>query len=224
MIPILSVVGRSNSGKTTLLEKLIRELARRGRHVGTIKHHFHGPVTVDVPGKDSWRHREAGARAVALVSSETFFVVRDTPGGLSPEAITHLALFGVDLVLTEGFKAGALPKIEVNRQAQQSPLLCGPADRLVAVAADWDTGAPVPHFGLEEIALLADFIEREYPAPSAGPTLELLVGGRRVGLNAEAAQALARAVHGLVGDSQDLSDGPTIELRIPGRPPPTGWR
>ena len=83
MIPILSVVGRSNSGKTTLLEKLIRELARRGRHVGTIKHHFHGPVTVDVPGKDSWRHREAGARAVALVSPETFFVVRDTPGGFS---------------------------------------------------------------------------------------------------------------------------------------------
>jgi hypothetical protein len=123
----------------------------------------------------------------------------------------------MDLVLTEGFKSGALPKIEVNRQAQQSPLLCGPADRLVAVAADWDTGAPVPHFGLEEIAALADFVEREYPAPGAGPAPELLVGGRRVALNVEAAQALARAVHDLVGDSLDLSDGPAIELRIPGR-------
>jgi molybdopterin-guanine dinucleotide biosynthesis adapter protein len=217
VIPILSVVGRSNSGKTTLLEKLIRELARRGRRVGTIKHHFHGPVTVDVPGKDSWRHREAGARAVALVSSETFFVVRDTPRGLSPEAIAHLALFGMDLVLTEGFKSGALPKIEVNRQAQQSPLLCGPADRLVAVVADWDTGAPVRHFGLDGIAPLADFIEREYLEPGAGPAPELLVDGRRVALTAEAAQGLARAVHDLVGDSQDVPDGPTIELRIPGR-------
>src|SRR5512135_182760 len=107
-MPLLTVVGRSKSGKTTLLEKLIRELAGRGRRVGTIKHHYHGPVTVDVPGKDSWRHRQAGAHAVALVSPDTVFVVCDAPPALSLETLTHLAFCGADLVLTEGCKAGPM--------------------------------------------------------------------------------------------------------------------
>ena len=214
MIPILSVVGRSNSGKTTLLEKLIRELVARGRQVGTIKHHYHGPVTVDVPGKDSWRHRQAGARAVALTSPEMFFAVRDAPGGLSLETIVHRALGGMDLVLTEGFKTGPMPKIEVNRQAQGLPLLCGPEDRLVAVVADWGTGIPVPHFDLEAVGLLADFIEREWLTGKGRPGVDLLVGGRRVALDAQAEAVLARVVRSLVGDCRDLSGGPRAHDRI----------
>ncbi len=219
MIPILSVVGRSNSGKTTLLEKLIRELSARGRRVGTVKHHYHGSVTVDVPGKDSWRHRRAGACAVALVSPETLFVVRDTPPGLSLEALAHHSLFEVDLVLTEGFKSGPMPKIEVNRRAQRAPLLCGPADHLVAVASDWDTGAAVPHFGLEDVAPLADFIEREHLQRAGRPGLEALVGGRRVALDPQAEAELVRAIRGLLGDCRDPSGGLPIELRIPGQTP-----
>jgi molybdopterin-guanine dinucleotide biosynthesis protein B len=219
VIPILSVVGRSNSGKTTLLEKLIRELSARGRRVGTVKHHYHGPVAVDVPGKDSWRHRQAGACAVALVSPETLFVVRDTPPGLSLEALTHLGLCGLDLVLTEGFKSGPMPKIEVNRRAQQAPLLCGPADHLVAVVSDWNSGAPVPHFGLEDVASLADFIEREYLQQAGRPGLEALVGGRRVALDPQAEAEIVRAIRGLLGDCWDPSVGPPIELRIPGQTP-----
>ena len=219
MIPILSVVGRSKSGKTTLLETLIRELAARGRRVGTIKHHYHGPVTVDVPGKDSWRHRQAGARAVALVSPDTVFVVRDSAEGMSLEALTHLGLCGVDLVLTEGFKSGPMPKIEVNRRAQQAPLLCGPADRLVAVVSDWDTGAPVPHFGLEDLAPLADFIEQGYLQKSGRPGLEILVAGRRHTLDPQVEAVFVRVVRSLLGDCRDLSTGPPIELRIPGQMP-----
>lgn len=219
MIPILSVVGRSKSGKTTLLEKLIRELTARRRRVGTIKHHYHGPVTVDVPGKDSWRHRQAGARAVALVSPDTVFVVRDGAEGMSLEALTHLGLCGVDLVLTEGFKSGPMPKIEVNRRAQQAPLLCGPADHLVAVVSDWDTGAPVPHFGLEDVATLADFIEQGYLQESGRPGLEILVAGRRHTLDPQAEAVFVRVVRSLLGDCRDLSAGPPIELRIPGQMP-----
>ena len=219
MIPILSIVGRSNSGKTTLLEKLIRELVGRGRRVGTIKHHFHGPVTVDVPGKDSWRHRQAGARAAALSSPDTLFVVRDVTEEVSPEVLVHRAFHDLDLVLTEGFKTGPLPKIEVNRQAQEAPLLCGPDDCLVAVVADWATGAPVPHFALDAVAPLADFIEREILTGEAVQGVDLLVGGRRVALDAQAAVVLARVVRSLVGDCRDLAGGPPIELRIPGRVP-----
>ncbi len=216
MIPILSVVGRSRSGKTTLLEKLIRCLTARGRRVGTVKHHYHGPVVVDVPGKDSWRHRQAGARAVALVSPDTSFAVCDTPETVSLETVVHRSLVGVDLVLTEGFKAGPMPKIEVNRRAMGVPLLCGPEDRLVAVAADWETGAAVPHFGLEDTEPLADFIEREYLAAQQGPGLDLLVGGRRVALDGQTEAILARSVRSLVGGCPDLSGRPAIELRIPG--------
>ncbi len=219
MIPILSVVGRSDSGKTTLLEKLIRELSARGRRIGTVKHHYHGPVAVDVPGKDSWRHRQAGAVAVALVSPDTLFVVRESPPGLSLEALVHRSLFGVDLVLTEGFKSGPMPKIEVNRRAQQAPLLCGPADRLVAVVADWDTGASVPHFGLEDVAPLADFIEREHSPRTGRQSVEALVGGRRVVLDPRAEAELLRAVRGVLGECADSSGGRPIELRIPGQTP-----
>jgi molybdopterin-guanine dinucleotide biosynthesis adapter protein len=219
VIPILSVVGRSKSGKTTLLEKLIRELAARGRRVGTIKHHYHGPVTVDVPGKDSWRHRQAGARAVALVSPDTVFVVRDAPGAMSLETLTHLAFRGMDLVLTEGFKSGPMPKIEVNRRAQQAPLLCGPADHLAAVVSDWDTGACVPHFGLEAVAPLADFIEQGYLQASTRPGLEILVGGRRHTLDPQVEAVFVRVVRSLLGDCGDPSAEPPIELRIPGQMP-----
>jgi len=219
VIPILSVVGRSESGKTTLLEKLIRELAGRGRRVGTIKHHYHGPVAVDVPGKDSWRHRQAGAHAVALVSPDTVFVVRDAPGELSLETLTHLAFCGVDLVLTEGFKSGPMPKIEVIRQEQRAPLLCGPADRLVAVVSDWDTGAPVPHFGLEDVLRLADFIEQHYLPPPDRPRLEILVGGHRHTLDPRVEAVFVRVVRSLLGDGRDPSTGPPIELRIPGQAP-----
>jgi molybdopterin-guanine dinucleotide biosynthesis protein B len=219
VIPILSVVGRSESGKTTLLEKLIRELAGRGRRVGTIKHHYHGPVTVDVPGKDSWRHRQAGAQAVALVSPDTVFVVRDAPGELSLESLTYLAFCGVDLVLTEGFKSGPMPKIEVNRQAQRAPLLCGPADRLAAVVSDWDTGAPVPHFGLEDVVRLADFIEQHYLQLPDPPRLEILVGGHRHTLDPRVEAVFVRVVRSLLGDGRDPSTGPPIELRIPGQAP-----
>jgi molybdopterin-guanine dinucleotide biosynthesis protein MobB len=213
--PIISVVGRSGSGKTTLLEKLLRELAARGRRVGTIKHHFHGPVTVDVPGKDSWRHRQAGAVAVALLSPESFFVVRDAEPADTLDRICLLALGGVELILTEGFKSGPMPKLEVNRAAQGVPLLCGPDDRLIGVVADWATGAPVPHFSLDAVGPLADFLEQTYLTVRR-PGVEVVVGGRRVPLDPQAAEVLARVVRSLVGEASDPSAGSVIELRIPG--------
>ena len=216
MVPILSVVGRSNSGKTTLLEKLIRELTGRGRRVGTIKHHFHGPVEVDIAGKDSWRHRRAGARTVALSSPDTLFVVADIAGEWPLEAVAHLALFEADLILTEGFKSSSMPKIEVSRVAQAMPLLCGAEDRLVAVVTDGDPPLTVPRFGLEEVGPLADFIEREFLRGLGVSRVDLLVGGLQVALDNQTQEVLARVVRSLVPDSQDVSGGPPIELRLRG--------
>lgn len=217
MIPIVSIVGRSNSGKTTLLEKLILALVARGWRIGTIKHHFHGPVEVDVPGKDSWRHRQAGARCVALSSRETFFVVREVAGELPLETIAHQALFEVDLILTEGFASGSMPKIEVNRAASGSPLLCGPADHLRAVVSDRDHGLSLPRFGLEETEALVDFIEREFLRAASPSRVDVLLDGRRVALDGQAQELLARVIRSLVGDCRDLAGGPSIEIRIHGQ-------
>ncbi len=219
MIPIICVVGRSGSGKTTLLEKLIQVLVERGWRIGTIKHHFHGPVEVDVPGKDTWRHRQAGASAVALSSRDTLFVLRQVAEEEPPEAIAHRGFFDVDLILTEGFRSGPLPKIEVNRAALGLPLLCTAADPLVAVVADWDTGASVPHFGLEAVPVLADFIEGQYLKAAEPVAAEVLVGDRRLNLDAQAQEILARVIRSLVGDGRDLSDGPPIEIRLRRRAP-----
>lgn len=217
MIPILSIVGRSNSGKTTLLEKLIRELTRRGRRIGTIKHHFHGPVEVDVPGKDSWRHKQAGARTVALSSPDTLFILGDIAEEWTLEAVAHQALFEVDLILTEGFKSGPMPKIEVNRAAQEMPPLCGPADHLVAVVTDRDLSLPVPRFGLDAVIPLADFIEREFLKEIGSSRVDVLVDGHRIPLDDQAQEILARVLRSLVGDCRDLRGGPPIELRIRGQ-------
>ncbi|HYL79875.1 MAG TPA: molybdopterin-guanine dinucleotide biosynthesis protein B [Candidatus Acidoferrum sp.] len=214
MIPIVSVVGRSNSGKTTLLEKLIRVLVDRGWRIGTIKHHFHGPVQVDVPGKDSWRHKQAGARVVALSSAQTFFVVRDVDGEFPLETIAHLALFGVDCILTEGFKSGSMPKIEVSRDGPGAPLLCGPEDHLVAVVSDRDRGAQVPHFGPEDVSSLAEFIEREFLKKSSHSQVDVLLGERRVSLDDQTQEILACVIRCLVGDGRDPGSGPPIEIRI----------
>ncbi|HTX54066.1 MAG TPA: molybdopterin-guanine dinucleotide biosynthesis protein B [Candidatus Baltobacteraceae bacterium] len=219
MVPVYSVVGRSNSGKTTLLEQLLRELIGRGRRVGTIKHHRHGPVVVDVPGKDSWRHKTAGAQTVVLASAERAFAVWDSSGDTPLEALAFRYFPDVDVILTEGFKTGPMPKIEVNRRALGVPLLCGDADRLLAVVADWETGAAVPHFGLDQVGPLADFLERQMALDQVQTNVELLVGGRRIALDPATDVVLARVIRSLVGDHHDLTQGPPIELRIAGRLP-----
>jgi molybdopterin-guanine dinucleotide biosynthesis protein B len=174
MTPILSIVGRSGSGKTTLIERLLPALIGRGARVATVKHHRHRSP-VDVPGKDSWRHARAGASAVVVAGAAELALFRPMQGPPQLEAIVREFLPDVDLVLTEGFKEGPAPKIEINRSAQGLELLCGPADHLVAVVTDRDLSVDVPVFGLDAIEPLADFLE----AGNGG------IGARRDGVRAE---------------------------------------
>ena len=156
--PIVSVVGRTNSGKTTLIERLIPALATRGVRVATIKHHHHGDFQADHSGKDSWRHAAAGAIATALAGTHRVAVFQRVETELSPEQITRFFVVRPDLVLTEGYKDSLFPKIEVIRQAQGVDPLCRKEDQLIALVTDgaWDLG--VPRFGLEESELLAEYL------------------------------------------------------------------
>lgn len=158
--PIVSIIGKSKSGKTTLIEKLIVELRQRGYRVATIKHHVHTDQwSLDTPGKDSYRHAQAGAEKVVLISPSTTVTYAYPARPPTPqEAAARLT--GVDLVIAEGFSQARLPAIEVSRAARQTVLIGDPA-YVLAVAADYPADSPRPVFDLDDVAGLVDLIERE---------------------------------------------------------------
>lgn len=158
-VPIVSLVGKSGVGKTTVLERLIPEMKRRGYRVGTIKHDTHG-FEVDKPGKDSWRHAQAGSDAVAISGPHKMALIRTLDAEMSVEDIAQL-MGDVDLVITEGYKRGDKPKIEVTRQERGMELLCRP-EELIGIMADYPVDMPVPQFPLDDAAGIVDLLESLY--------------------------------------------------------------
>ena len=155
--PIVAAVsGVKNSGKTTLMEKLIRELSRRGLQVAAIKHDGHD-FTPDVPGTDSWRFGQAGACGYAIYSPFRFQLVRQARGLCERDFMD--AFPDADVILLEGFKDSSYPKIEVVRAGNSAAPVCDPAT-LLAVATDLtpDNLTDVPVLGLEDIPAMADLI------------------------------------------------------------------
>lgn len=161
MIPIVSIVGKSNAGKTTLLEKLIAVLTFRGYRVAAIKHNKHG-FQIDHEGKDSYRLKKAGARATVLTSPHQLALVADVDHDHSFEEIRDLYIRDADIILTEGFKVNAYPKIEVYRAELERELISRKQDGLMAVAADAPIDVEVPCFDLNDAETIADFIEERF--------------------------------------------------------------
>ena len=161
MTPVICIVGRSQTGKTTLLEKLVPALTGRGYRIGTIKHSHH-IFDFDKIGKDSWRHKDAGAETVIIASPGKIAMIKDDHEG----TLEGLQKFFVDLdlVITEGYKGERKPKIEVVRAARHREALLADDPNLIAVATDVEMVLKVPVFGLEDIDQLADFIEKNYLA------------------------------------------------------------
>lgn len=150
---LVAVVGKSDSGKTTLIEKLIPELTRRGLRVGTIKHDAHS-FEIDQPGKDSWRHSKAGACAYAIVSPSRLAFVSEHDHEPPLTDIVRSYFSGVDIVIAEGYKRSAPHRVEIFRsEAGHAQPLCDPTETLALV-----TDADLPHdhrFGLEDAGPLA---------------------------------------------------------------------
>ena len=157
---ILGIAGWKNSGKTTLTERLIAELTQRGLRVSAVKHAHHS-FDVDHPGTDSARHRAAGAREIAVVSTVRYAHIRELEGAAEPSLDEILASFGpCDLVLVEGYKRVAIPKIEVRRKDSKShEPLAGSDENVIAIASDCAAKhSGIPSFDLDDIARIADFV------------------------------------------------------------------
>jgi molybdopterin-guanine dinucleotide biosynthesis protein B len=162
MIPIVSIVGKSGSGKTTLIEKLIAELTLRGFRVATIKHNRHG-FDIDHEGKDSWRHKHAGAVATVVASPGLAALIEDTPKDYDLAEIRDRYIKNADIILAEGFKINPHPKIEVYRTELRRERLCCPGDNLIALVGDRPlAAAEVPCFDRDDAAGIADLIAERF--------------------------------------------------------------
>jgi molybdopterin-guanine dinucleotide biosynthesis adapter protein len=158
---VIGIVGWKNNGKTTLVVRLLEHLVARGYRVSTVKHAHHS-VDVDRPGKDSWRHREAGAAEVMLATARRWALIHELREEEEPPLDALLArLSPVDLVIVEGFKRFPHPKIEVHRRERGTPLLARDDPAIIAIASDEllpDMAVPV--VALDDIPAVAEVILR----------------------------------------------------------------
>jgi molybdopterin-guanine dinucleotide biosynthesis protein B len=161
MNKVIGVAGFKNAGKTTLVEKLVSELTRRGHRVSTVKHAHHS-FDIDHEGRDSFRHRKAGASEVAVVSRHRWAIIHESRDEAEPQLEEILGkLAPCDLVIVEGYKRDSHDKIEVRNIDLTHPELAGDDPTVVAVAANGPIpDAPVPVFDRDDVTALAGFIEQ----------------------------------------------------------------
>jgi len=160
MIPIISIVGRSKSGKTTLIERLIPEFMKRGYRVATIKHH-HKAIQIDHEGKDSWRHKQAGAQTVVVSSPHKVALIEDVSQDLSLDDLATRFIQGADIIIAEGFKRDKHPKIEVFRKAIHPHPLAPELKNVIAVVSNCPLSLDIPCMDPNNIKGIADVIEKQ---------------------------------------------------------------
>ena len=167
MPPIVSIVGKSKSGKTALIEKLIGELKSRGYRVATIKHTPQG-MTFDEPDKDSWRHIQAGSEATAITSPDKIVLIKPIAQDVTLGEIVRFFGEDYDIILAEGFKQDDAPKIEVHRKEVGPPLTS--IRKLIAIVTDEPLETKTRQFPWQDIKGLADLLEEGFIKPQGERT------------------------------------------------------
>ncbi|MBI3753989.1 MAG: molybdopterin-guanine dinucleotide biosynthesis protein B [Deltaproteobacteria bacterium] len=220
MTPTISIVGRSGSGKTTLLEKIVAELTSRGYTIGTIKHDVHG-FEIDYEGKDSWRHKRAGAKIVVLSGPGKLAVIKDVDEEWPPSRLGFSFLDEVDLIITEGYKKAGYPKIEVVRKATSTKLMCGKDKHLLAIASDIKfKRRDVPCVDINDAKGIANLIEKRFlqkqPVSGRSGKADLIVNGKQITLKPFINGMLAEAIKGMLKSLKGCGSPKDIEIRIRG--------
>ncbi|MFA4910517.1 MAG: molybdopterin-guanine dinucleotide biosynthesis protein B [Desulfobacteria bacterium] len=213
MIPIVSIVGKSDSGKTTLIEKIIPELNRRGYKVATVKHDVHG-FDIDREGKDSWRHKRAGAHTTIVSSPQKIAIVRDVERDLPLDELRGRFIRDVDIIITEGYKNDKHPKIEVYRKDTHEELLCSKKDILIAVVSDKAFDVGVPCVDIDDVKGTVNIIEDRFLKKKTKSSIILRVNGESITLKPFIKDMMIRSITGMISALKDCEDPKELEITI----------
>ena len=208
MPPIVSIVGRSKSGKTTLIEKLIVELKSRGYHVATAKH-THRNMTLPESDKDSDRHLKAGSEASLIVDPHGLMMIRPLQKELNLAQIAQILGEDYDLILTEGYKQDDAPKIEVHRKDNAPPLT--DVKKLFAVATDEPLDTKVRQFALDDVKNIADLLETGFIKPNR-ERFTLLVNDVPIVLNAFTGEIVENVVLAMANNLKGVGKIGTLKI------------
>jgi molybdopterin-guanine dinucleotide biosynthesis protein B len=200
MRSVISLVGKSESGKTTLMEKLIVELKRRGTKVAIVKHSHHAD-DLDTSKKDTWRFTQAGSELSAINSLDHLAIYRRMDHFFDPQEISSFILWDYDIILTEGFKGSPYPKIEVHRAGQGKELLTD-TNLLLAVVTDEPMEVSVPQYSHDDVAGIADLIEKRINAQDKGNDIDVVVNGARIPVNQSLQDLLTRTLLAMIPANQ----------------------
>jgi len=209
---IISIVGKSHSGKTTLLESLIGELKKRGHKVAIVKHSHHAN-DLDTASKDTWRFTKAGSELSAINSLDHLAIYRRTDHYFDPREISDFVLWDYDVILTEGFKGSRYPKIEVHRGEQGKELLTEP-EQLLAVVTDEPLDVKVPQFSSDDLAGIADLIEKALAVRNSENEVNLVVNGVNVPVDASLKDLLARTIFAMIPRSNNNGEIKNLHLSL----------
>jgi len=212
MRTIISIVGKSSAGKTTLLEKLIVELKQRGYKVAIVKHSHHKD-DIDTATKDTWRFTKAGSELSAINSLDHLAIYRHIDKYFDPQEISTFILWPYDIILTEGFKSSKYPKIEVHRREQGKEMLTDTHD-LLAVVTDETLDVDVPQFSHDDITGIADIIEKTIIAQNGETDLELVINGSPTPVSPSLKDLLTRTLVAMLPHPQGNSEIKNLHISL----------
>jgi len=210
MPPIVSIIGKSKSGKTTFIEKLIQELKSRGYRIASIKHTPQG-MNFDEPDKDSGRHIQAGSEATVISSPEKIVLVKPVAQDVTLDEIAHLLGEDYDIILAEGFKQGNAPKIEIHRK-ESGPPFSG-IKKLIGIVTDEPLETKARQFASEDIVGLADLLERGFIKPQRERT-SIYVNNTPVVLTTWPKKVITNTILGMVSCLKGVEEVRSLEILV----------
>jgi molybdopterin-guanine dinucleotide biosynthesis adapter protein len=214
MVPILSFIGNSDSGKTTLLEGVVASLKQRDYKIAVIKHTH--DFELEKEGKNSWRLSKAGADTVVVTSPEELAIMKKTDHDFTPQEISRLISGDVDVILTEGFKHGSAMKIEVHRKEQGKELIV-PPDQLLAVVTDEPLNIKTPQFNPDDIDGLTQFIEK-WLSEQTKDEIEMVANGVLIPLNKFVKKFIIETLVGMVSSLKGTDEIKSLRISLRRKP------
>jgi len=212
MIPIVSIVGKGGVGKTTVVEKLVAELKKRGYRVATIKH-SPSDFEIDREGKDTWRHAQAGSDTVAISSPQKIATIRNVDHDHTLAELYRYIGPDFDIIIAEGFKHDKVAKIEVHRKKLGRSLVCT-KDELLAVATDEKLKLDVPQYGLEDAGGLVDLIEKRFLTEEKPDEVTLFVNEEPIPLNPFVKNIIEKALLGMISALKNVPQATNVDIFI----------